>query len=162
VQEMPNERRDRDPAGRPRNARPRDELGRPLPRGAVNAMPEEPPAKTPEEALERGIDHFNAGRYFQAHEAWEEGWHPAPEPERDFWQGITQLAVGLVHRGRGNGHGAATLLRRGARRLQHYGETHMGIPVAALADFGFAAADRIERDGVDSPIEVPPIVRENV
>ncbi|HLQ57418.1 MAG TPA: DUF309 domain-containing protein, partial [Streptosporangiaceae bacterium] len=31
--------RDRDAAGRPRNARPRDELGRPLSRGAAGAPP---------------------------------------------------------------------------------------------------------------------------
>ena len=158
---MANDQRDRDVAGRPKNARPRDELGRPLPRDAANAMPEEPPAKTPDEALTRGIEHFNAGRYFQAHEAWEEGWHPAPEPERDFWQGITQVAVGLVHRGRGNAHGATTLLRRGAQRLQGYGEKHMGLRVGEIAHWAFETADRVERHGVDTPIEVPSIVRED-
>ena len=157
---MANER-DRDVAGRPKNARPRDALGRPLPRGAINEMPEESPARTPEEALMRGIDHFNAGRYFQAHETWEEGWHPAPEPERDFWQGITQLAVGLVHRGRGNAHGSATLLRRGAQRLQGYGEEHMGLRVGELSRWAFETADRIERRGVDTPIEIPTIERED-
>jgi hypothetical protein len=153
--------RDRDRVGRPKNARPRDALGRPLPRGAANAMPEEPPAKTPEEALERGIEHFNAGRYFQAHEAWEEGWHPAPEPERDFWQGLTQVTVGLTHRQRGNPHGATTLLRRGAKKLRKYGDRHMGVPAADVASFAEHAADRIERDGTDATIEVPPIVRED-
>jgi uncharacterized protein len=157
---MANER-DRDVAGRPKNARPRDALGRPLPRGAATEMPEEPPAKTPEEALARGLEHFNAGRYFQAHEAWEEGWHPAPEPERDFWQGITQLAVGLVHRGRGNAHGATTLLRRGAQRLQNYGEEHMGLRTGELSRWGLDTADRIEKHGVDTPIEVPTIEKED-
>jgi hypothetical protein len=151
--------RDRDDAGRPKNARPRDELGRPLPPGAPNALEPEAPARTPEEALARGIEHFNAGRYFQAHEAWEEGWHPAPELERDFWQGLTQVAVGLTHRQRGNPHGAATLLRRGARRLGHYGETHMGVPVGMISTFAADAADRVERDGVDAPIEIPSITK---
>lgn len=157
---MANQERDRDVAGRPKNARPRDALGRPLPRGAENEMPEEEPTKTPEEALARGIAHFNAGRYFQAHEAWEEGWHPAPEPERDFWQGITQVAVGLVHRGRGNAHGATTLLRRGGQRLQGYGAQHMGLRTGDIARFAFETADRIERHGVDTPIEVPQIEKE--
>lgn len=152
--------RDRDARGRPKQTRPRDELGRPLPRDATNLMPEEGPTGTPEEALARGIEHFNAGRYFQAHEAWEEGWHPAPEPERDFWQGLTQVAVGLVHRGRGNAHGAVTLLRRGARRLQGYGETHMGVPVAMVAAFAADAADRIEREGLAAPVDVPVITKE--
>lgn len=158
---MTDEQRDRDVAGRPKNARPRDALGRPLPRDAENALPEETPAETPEEALTRGIEHFNAGRYFQAHESWEEGWHPAPEPERDFWQGITQVAVGLVHRGRGNAHGSVTLLRRGAQRLQGYGEEHMGLRVGDISRWAFESADRIERHGVDTPIEVPTIEKED-
>jgi len=105
----------------------------------------------------RGIEHFNAGRYFQAHEAWEEGWHPAPEPERDFWQGITQVAVGLTHRQRGNAHGAATLLRRGSKRLKGYGDRHMGLAVGMLAEFASDVADRVEREGTDAPIDVPRI-----
>ena len=155
---MPPER-DRDPAGRPKNTRPRDELGRPLPRDASNRMPEEPPPASPEEALTRGIEHFNAGRYFQAHEAWEEGWHPSPEPERDFWQGLTQLAVGLTHRQRGNPHGATTLLRRGARRLRPYGEAHMGVSVAPLVAFADDAADRIENEGIDAKVDPPKVER---
>jgi predicted metal-dependent hydrolase len=158
---MAENERDRDTGGRPKNARPRDALGRPLPRDAANAMPEEEPARTPEEALARGIEHFNAGRYFQAHEAWEEGWHPAPEPERDFWQGLTQVAVGLTHRLRGNAHGSATLLRRGAKRLSGYGTTHMGVPVGEISKFAADAADRVEREGVEAPIEVPPITKED-
>src|SRR5207249_517674 len=157
---MPNER-ERDSAGRPRNARPRDSLGRPMPRGARAELAGESPAGSADEALARGIEHFNAGRYFQAHEAWEEGWHPAPEPERDFWQGLTQVAVGMTHRERGNAHGAVTLLRRGAQRLAGYGERHMGVPVGRVAAFASDAAERIERDGIEAPVEPPVIERES-
>lgn len=122
-------------------------------------MPEETPAASAEEALARGIEHFNAGRYFQAHEAWEEGWHPSAEPERDFWQGLTQLAVALTHRQRGNAHGAATLLRRGARRLRAYGDEHMGVLVAPLVAFAEAAADRIELEGIEAPVDPPAVER---
>jgi hypothetical protein len=157
---MPESSRDRDERGRPKNARPRDELGRPLPRGASGGLPEEPPAGSPEEALDRGIDHFNAGRYFQAHEAWEEAWHAAPEDERDFWQGITQVAVGLTHRLRGNPHGAATLLKRGARRLSAYPDRYKGIAAGSLQSFAADAAERIERDGVEAPVEPPTLKRD--
>jgi len=157
---MPAER-DRDRGGRPKNARPRDELGRPLPRGAANAVPEEAPAATPEEALQRGIEHFNAGRFFQAHEAWEEGWHPSPEPERDFWQGLTQLAVGLTHRQRGNAHGAMTLLRRGAKKLRTYGDEHMGVSLAPLVAFADDAIERIEAGGTAAPLDTPTVERRN-
>ena len=67
--------RDRDRAGRPKNARPRDVLGRPLRRGAENAITEEELPDDPERLLEIGIEHFNARRFFQAHETWETAWH---------------------------------------------------------------------------------------
>src|SRR5437016_14358786 len=108
--------RERDVAGRPKNARPRDSLGRPLPRGAENAMVEEELPDDPMRLLEIGIEHFNARRFFQAHETWETAWHPSPEDERNFWQGLTPPAVGFTHFQRGNATGAVTLLQRGARK----------------------------------------------
>ena len=113
--------RDRDPEGRARNQRPRDGLGRPLPRGAagVERVPDDlvlPPAESLAEA-QRLLD---AGRPFHAHEVLEGTWKAAPDTERDLWQGLAQLAVGLTHRARGNPAGAATLLLRGAERIEPY------------------------------------------
>ncbi|GAC1410054.1 MAG: DUF309 domain-containing protein [Actinomycetota bacterium] len=152
--------RDRDELGRPRNARPRDALGRPLARDASHELPREPDPATPEEALQRGIACFNAGRFFEAHELWEFGWHPAPEPERDFWQGIIQVAVGFTHFQRQNPKGAVTLLERGAKRLSHYGRTHNGLPVAEIASAARAAAEEISRNGMEAspvPPAIPPV-----
>ena len=50
----------------------------------------------------------------------EASWKAAPAAERDLWQGLAQIAVGLTHAQRGNAHGAAALLRRGGRRLGDY------------------------------------------
>lgn len=136
--------RDRDERGRPRNARPRDALGRPLPRSARGTQRDEIIVEHPDHALRLGIDHFNARRFFDAHEAWETAWHPAPEDERDFWQGITQIAVGFTHHQRGNPKGAATLLRRGAKRIEGYPDGYKGFPVASVARAARAAADAIE------------------
>jgi len=155
---MPDDR-ERDPKGRAKNARPRDELGRPLPRGAAGAITEEDLPDDPAELLEIGREHFNAGRFFQAHEAWETAWHPSPDPERDFWQGITQIAVGFTHFQRGNPTGATTLLRRGATRLEPYGEHFHGIASAGLAATAREAADAIEREGTDARITLPTLAR---
>ena len=151
--------RDRDVAGRPRNARPRDALGRPLPRDAENAIVEEKLPDDPERLLEMGIEHFNARRFFLAHETWESAWHPAPEDERDFWQGMTQIAVGFTHYQRENPKGAVTLLPRGARKIAPYGEVYKGVPVGALAAAARRAAAAIERAGTTTPIEFPTIER---
>ena len=47
-------------------------------------------------------------------------WKAAPEQERDLWQGLAQLCVGLTHAARGNHVGAARLVERGAGRVEQY------------------------------------------
>ena len=63
---------------------------------------------------------LGAGRPFHAHEVLEASWKSAPPDERDLWQGLAQIAVGLTHAHRGNARGAVTLLRRGADRVRAY------------------------------------------
>jgi hypothetical protein len=117
--------RDRDLAGRARNARPRDALGRPLPReataaeGAVLPIPDDLDLP-PDETLTQAQRLLDGGRAFSAHEVLEAAWKSAPATERDLWQGLAQLAVGLTHLQRGNHKGAVTLLRRGVARLRPY------------------------------------------
>jgi uncharacterized protein len=143
-------RRDRDAAGRPRNARPRDELGRPLPRDAAGEPP--PPdeqALAPHAALEEAQRLIDSGRAFRAHEVLEASWKAAPPRERDLWQGLAQVAVGLTHAQRGNARGAATLLRRGGLRVSGYaGSAPYGIAADAIARSAGDLAERIERDGL--------------
>src|ERR1700761_8538800 len=114
--------RDRDAAGRPRNARPRDGLGRPLPRGSGGGEPRVPDdlLLPPAESLALAQQMLDEGRPFHAHEVLEASWKAAPPDERDFWQGLAQLAVGLTHARRGNAVGAVTLLRRGAAHISGY------------------------------------------
>ena len=114
--------RDRDEAGRARNARPRDGLGRPLERGDAGepTLPDGV-VLAPADALDAAQQLLDAGRPFHAHEVLEASWKAAPAPERDLWQGLAQLAVGLTHARRGNATGAAVLLRRGAERVSQYG-----------------------------------------
>ena len=58
------------------------------------------------------------GRPFHAHEVLEAAWKSGPAEERDLWQGLAQIAVGLTHARRGNARGAVALLRRGAERVR--------------------------------------------
>jgi len=112
--------RDRDATGRARNARPRDALGRPLPRDAEGEPPASEEPLTPALALDEAQRLLDAGRPFHAHEVLEAAWKAAPDTDRDLWQGLAQLAVGLTHALRGNARGAAALLRRGVSRLDGY------------------------------------------
>ncbi|WP_371781438.1 DUF309 domain-containing protein [Streptosporangium subroseum] len=114
--------RDRDPDGRARNQRPRDALGRPLPHGAegVERIPDDY-APSAEEALSEARRLLDEGRPFHAHEVLEGRWKTAPEEERELWQGLAQICVGLTHLQRGNRRGAAALFARGADRISSYG-----------------------------------------
>ena len=142
--------RDRDPSGRPRNARPRDELGRPLSRDAPGEPP--PPdasALPPASALALAQQLIDQGRPFRAHEVLEASWKAAEPAERDLWQGLAQVAVGLTHAQRGNATGAAALLRRGAGAVSGYaGDPPHGIDAAGIVRSADYLADRIERDGL--------------
>jgi hypothetical protein len=152
---------DRDRAPGEKTRRPRDELGRHLPWGQENRLHlEDFDALSLEENHRLGIEHFDAGRFFPDHEAWETAWKQVRgTPDEEFFKGLSQLGAGYTHYRRGNPHGAFTLLRRGLRRIRPYGPGHRGIDVAALADEAEAHASAIEgndRRGQGLPQIDPP------
>src|SRR5918912_2931388 len=131
----------------PKPERPRDELGRPLPWGSPSRLVMESYDELSLEEYHRlGIGHWNAERFFPAHEAWETCWKQAKETdEAEFFKGLSQLGAGYVHLLRGNAHGAKTLMRRGAGRVVRYPDGHHGVATQALARRAQTDADAIER-----------------
>jgi len=100
------------------------------------------------------------GRPFHAHEVLEAAWKSAPPRERDLWQGLAQIAVGLTHARRGNARGAVALLRRGAQRVRAYQDQPQppagperdhpyGMDVPAVLAACDELAAHIERHGLD-------------
>jgi hypothetical protein len=147
--------RERDEYGRPHNARPRDKLGRPLARGAsgVDAVPEDV-ALPPREGLIEAQRLLDEGRPFHAHEVLEAVWKSAPEAERELWQGLAQLAVGLTHALRGNRVGAVAVLRRGADRISGYADLRpYDIDIAGLLDWARTLVGQLDEptDDVGQP-----------
>ena len=110
---------------------------------------------SPGEAIALAQQLLDSGRPFLAHEVLEASWKSAPPAERDLWQGLAQVAVGLTHAQRGNPRGAAALLRRGAAAVSGYlpgGDDAggpYGIDVAGISQAADGLAGRIERDGLD-------------
>lgn len=142
--------RDRDDAGRPRNARPRDGLGRPLDRGAVGepTTPEDL-RQSPRQGLRAAQRLIDEGRPFHAHEVLEAQWKSAPAEQRALWKGLAQLAVGLTHARRGNATGALALLRRGAAAVRNFtGDLPADLDTARIAMAATDLADRIELTGL--------------
>ena len=134
--------RDRDAAGRARNARPRDALGRPLPHGATGEeRAPEGVLREPAAALAEAQELLDAGRPFHAHEILEDAWKSSAADERQLWRGPAELAVGRTHAARGNARGAATLLGRGGGNVADYAAApRHGIDVAGLVAWAEALA----------------------
>jgi predicted metal-dependent hydrolase len=82
-----------------------------------------------------GIDLFNGGEYFEAHESWETIWRSTTPEPKDLFQGLIQLAAGLHHWvDRERPDVAARVLAKGQRRLEPFRpETH-GLDVAGLLE----------------------------
>lgn len=143
--------RDRDDEGRARNARPRDALGRPLPHGAagVERIPEDA-VIGPEEGLTQAQRLLDDGYPFHAHEVLEGVWKSTDGEHRELWKGLAQLAVGLTHVQRGNGKGAAALLRRAADRIAGYADAPpYGLDIEGLSRQARSIADHIDSHGLD-------------
>lgn len=85
----------------------------------------------PREYLE-GIKHFNAGRYYEAHEAWEEVWLRSSCDEKLFYQMLIQAAVSLYHHHRGNARGSSRLYRAALEKISRLPSRMKGLD---LADF---------------------------
>jgi hypothetical protein len=108
----------------------------------------------PGDSFELGAEHFNAGRYFEAHDAWEERWRSSQdEAERRLLQGLIQIAAGLHKYCEMNSlEPALRLLAKGIAKLdacpEHSGAfdvagftTRMKACAQALASGTFAPAD---------------------
>jgi hypothetical protein len=72
----------------------------------------------------RGVALFNAHKFFEAHEVWEELWLHETEPEKIFLQGLIQLAAAFHHYSRGNRRGAKSLLAAGIVKLERFPRNH--------------------------------------
>lgn len=137
--------RDRDDAGRPRNTRPRDALGRPLPHGSegVARIPDDldlPPAET----LAYAQELLDKGMAFHAHEVLEAAWKNGPDTERTLWQSLAQLAVGITHVQRGNTKGALGVLSRARAGLADVTSVAHGVDVTGLVAYAQTLIDDLE------------------
>jgi predicted metal-dependent hydrolase len=87
----------------------------------------------------RGIRHFNAREFYDAHEVWEDVWRESQGMEKRFLQGLIQAAVALHHHSTGNVVGACSLMERSRRNLaacpEQYGGIRLGLLLTALGEW---------------------------
>ena len=76
----------------------------------------------------RGVQLFNRGEFWEAHEAWEAEWTPDRHgPDSGFYKGLIQVAAGCLHYTRRNRRGAANKWASGANYLRPYLPAHLGV-----------------------------------
>jgi hypothetical protein len=110
-----------------------------------------------ERQFARGVAHFNAQEFFEAHEVWEELWLVAREPEKTFLQGLIQVAAAFHHHARENARGAKSLLAAGVAKLQGFPEDHRGIAVSDFRTEAKSWLDEIEAGSVVESRALPLI-----
>ena len=94
-----------------------------------------------------GIRLFNAGEYFEAHEALENAWNAETGKVRDLYRGILQIAVVYLHITRANYDGAMKVYDRSQRWLKDWPEICRGIQVGELRKNAEAVIAEVQRLG---------------
>ena len=124
-----------------------------LPRGRTPPLE----AAEVERLFHTAVALFNGARYWHAHEAWETLWRSATDEERDFYQGLIQVAAGLLHLQRRNMRGARNKLTEGLEKLRPYQPAHRGIFVNELIGEARRLLDDLESGHL--PYLIPPVIR---
>jgi len=106
-----------------------------LPRMSDCTGPLHPQAK-------KGLQLFNAGEYFEAHEALEYAWNAEQGDAKNLYRGILQTAVVYLHITRGNYNGAVKVYRRSLKWLDELPDTCKGIYLSELR----ANAERVIKE----------------
>jgi predicted metal-dependent hydrolase len=103
-----------------------------------------------------GIEKFNRGEYYAAHDDLEEAWRQDDGAVRDLYRGILQVGIAYYQIERGNYRGAAKMLLRVRQWLDVLPDTCRGVNVsqlrsdatavyAELTDLGPGQIDKFDR-----------------
>ncbi len=96
-----------------------------------------------------GIELFNQGKFFEAHEELELAWRDEPGEIRNLYQGILQAAVAYLHITRGNYDGAVKVHGRSMRHLKDWQNVCRGVHVEKLRQDMNAVMEELQRLGRD-------------
>lgn len=99
------------------------------------------------ELFDRGLEAFRQGRYFEAHELWEELWTGLAGAERRRLQGLIHFAVGLYHFGRDNRVGAERQWRKGLAKTEDCPPGWRGVEIERLRGEMAARLGELGREG---------------
>ncbi|MEM9212880.1 MAG: DUF309 domain-containing protein [Cyanobacteria bacterium P01_F01_bin.150] len=82
----------------------------------------------------QGVEEFNTKDFYACHDTWEAIWLEAIEVDRNFYQGLIQIAVGLYHLRNHNWQGCVILMGEGLQRLGAYQPDYFEIEVTPFIE----------------------------
>jgi predicted metal-dependent hydrolase len=85
-----------------------------------------------QESLAKGIELFNRREFYEAHEAWEEGWIDELSDSRVLLQGLIQVAAGFYKLQCASPIGTVKLLELGLAKLRPFVGNSLGVDLEAL------------------------------
>jgi len=101
--------------------------------------------------LRRGAALFEAGRFFEAHEVWEEAWLEEFGDKRLALQGLIQLAAALYKESRGDPpDGCIWLLEAALSKIRGGASDLDGLPLTPFELRAAAALEAARRRSVDA------------
>src|SRR6185295_14419678 len=77
--------------------------------------------------VSQGVDEFNARRFFEAHEVWEDVWLETVGHERLLLQGLIQIAAGYLKAESGNHSATIKLLTKGLNLVRQFLPRSLGL-----------------------------------
>ena len=95
----------------------------------------------------QGVEQFNQQEFYACHDTLESLWMDSMQPEKKFYQGVLQIAVGLYHLTNQNWRGAVTLMGEGIYRLDYYRPDYSGINVEQLIDQTSILLNKLQQGG---------------
>lgn len=101
------------------------------------------------ETFWQAVEQFNQGDFYACHDTLEAIWIEAPTFEKNFYQGILQVAVALYHLGNHNWRGAVILLGEGLNRLRKYQPEYEGVDVDRLIIDGTSLLTTLQKIGAE-------------
>jgi uncharacterized protein len=114
-----------------------------------------------ENEFSKAIEQFNQTEFYACHDTLEAIWMDAMYPEKTFYQGILQIAVGLYHLSNANWRGAVILLGEGIGRLRDFQPHYETIDVEHLIQDSATLLKALQSAGTEAIGAIAQEMREN-
>lgn len=85
-----------------------------------------------QQEFNKGVELYNSGYYFEAHDAFEEIWMDARGRDKVFLQALVQLATGTYHLRMKNFKGATSQLSKCLSKLKDFSPSYRALKISEI------------------------------